>query len=85
MPLYEYKCINGHHFEEIQKFADAAIEHCPQCNEKAERLISPGNFSLKGDGWYRDGYTKKSKPNDTDAKEVARKTREALIKQDTGG
>lgn len=80
MPLYEYECAQGHHFEEIQKFADDPIEHCPECNAKAERLLSTSAFSLKGDGWYRDGYTKKSK-----GKDVAQRTRDTLIKNDTGG
>ena len=79
MPLYEYECISGHRFEEIQKFADDPVECCPVCGSEASRLMSTSSFSLKGEGWYRDGYTKK-----TGAKKVAKQTRDALVKRDTG-
>lgn len=95
MPLYEYECEQGHRFEEIQKFADDPIEHCPTCDAKAKRLMSASNFALKGEGWYRDGYTKKeSKPaaenqssqsfDDTNFKDVAERTRKAVLKREYG-
>ena len=35
-----------------------AIKKCKKCGKlKAKRLISGGNFMLKGSGWYADGYT----------------------------
>lgn len=38
---------------------DDPIKVCPKCGEpKAKRLISGGNFLLKGDGWYKDLYHK---------------------------
>jgi putative FmdB family regulatory protein len=54
MPIYEYQCQNcQHRFEEIQKFNDAVLLNCPECQQaKLQRLISPGTFHLKGDGWY---------------------------------
>lgn len=87
MPLYEYECENAHRFEEIQKFADAPIEHCPTCKAKAKRLMSTSNFALKGSGWYKDGYSEKPAQkekdyDDTDFKQVAARTRKALIEQD---
>jgi putative FmdB family regulatory protein len=57
MPTYEYACrACGHQFEEIQKMSDPAIDVCPKCGAKAaQRLISQGNFILKGGGWYTTG------------------------------
>lgn len=57
MPTYEYACrACGHHFEEIHKISDPPVEVCPKCGEKqAQRLISQGNFILKGGGWYTTG------------------------------
>ena len=54
MPIYEYQCQNcQHRFEEIQKFSDSTLLDCPQCHQpKLQRLVSPGTFHLKGDGWY---------------------------------
>jgi putative FmdB family regulatory protein len=57
MPTYEYSCrACGHLFEEIQKISEPPIDTCPKCGQKqAQRLISQGNFILKGGGWYTTG------------------------------
>lgn len=54
MPIYEYECGACHYrLDKLQKFADAPLADCPKCSETAlKRLISPGNFQLKGSGWY---------------------------------
>ena len=65
MPTYEYRCNScGHELEAFQKITEAALKLCPQCNkESLERLISGGNFVLKGGGWYADAYSSpKNKP-----------------------
>ncbi len=57
MPTYEYGCKNcGNQWEETQRMTDAPLEECPKCHQKsAQRLISQGNFILKGGGWYTTG------------------------------
>ena len=68
MPIYEYRCQScGFKFEVKQKFDDAA-PHCDNkvingsveriCGGKCDKLISKSSFSLKGGGWYKDGYCK---------------------------
>jgi len=63
MPLYEYQCTKGHHFEVQQSMNDEPFGRCqePGCRAKAQRLISRNGFSLQGSGWYSDGYGGKSK------------------------
>ena len=57
MPLYEYECTVCHkHTEKIQKFSDPEITTCPHCGGALKRVISAPAFSLKGGGWYADGY-----------------------------
>jgi putative FmdB family regulatory protein len=57
MPLYEYECtVCRRHTEKIQKFSDPELTHCPHCNGLLSRVISAPAFSLKGGGWYADGY-----------------------------
>jgi putative FmdB family regulatory protein len=55
---YEYTCsCCAHSWEQEQKISDKPMTHCPKCNGAcARRLISSGNFQLKGTGWYKDGY-----------------------------
>lgn len=73
MPIYEYHC-NGckKTFERFQKMSDDPVAICPDCKGKVKRLISQTSFSLKGGGWYKDGYSsassssqKADKPKDT--------------------
>lgn len=61
MPTYEYGCdACGKQWEAEQRITEAAIKKCPKCGKlKAKRLISGGNFMLKGGGWYADGYGSK--------------------------
>ena len=60
MPLYEYECTACHrHTEKIQKFSDPEITTCPHCGGELKRVISAPAFSLKGGGWYADGYGSK--------------------------
>ncbi|MCK6548467.1 zinc ribbon domain-containing protein [Myxococcota bacterium] len=58
MPLYEYACANcGQELEARQRISDAPLKTCPKCGTDAlERLVSMSSFSLKGSGWYADGY-----------------------------
>jgi putative FmdB family regulatory protein len=57
MPTYEYACKTcGNEWEEIQKISDPKLDTCPKCNAgTAQRLVSQGNFILKGSGWYTTG------------------------------
>ena len=34
---------------------------CPACKGKVQLKMSMGSFHLKGSGWYKDGYVKKTK------------------------
>ena len=61
MPLYEYECEAGHHFEKILKFSDPPIETCPTCGKPVHKLVSSPAFHLKGTGWYITDYAKKDK------------------------
>ena len=57
MPVYDYECKKCKHAWSVeQKINDPKIEECPSCKEKeAKRLISLGNFVLKGSGWFNSG------------------------------
>lgn len=59
--IYEYSCPKCDRKIEIeQKLNDLAPMCCEEnCNVEMERLISKTSFSLKGPGWYRDGYVSK--------------------------
>ena len=63
MPLYEYKCSDCKKVHEvIQKFADAPLQDCPDCQGALTKLMSMSSFSLKGTGWYTTDYKRSSAP-----------------------
>jgi len=57
MPIYEYHCKGcKKDFEFLQKITEEPLAFCPKCGKKVTRLISQTSFTLKGGGWYKDGY-----------------------------
>jgi putative FmdB family regulatory protein len=63
MPVYEYRCnACNTQFELRQKFSDPPADQCPKCGGTVHKLVSAVSFSLKGGGWYGDGYGTKAEP-----------------------
>ena len=61
MPIYEYKCEDcGCEFEVKQGMDEKPLSECKECSGTVHRLISYTSFTLKGSGWYADGYAGKS-------------------------
>lgn len=57
MPIYEYECNKcGLVFEARQKFSDAPLQQCKECEGEVKKLVSSTAFTLKGGGWYEQGY-----------------------------
>ena len=61
MPIYEYRCLNGHTFEVIQSMSDDPVETCEVCGAPVERVFHPVAVHFKGSGFYTTDYAKKSK------------------------
>lgn len=60
MPLYDYKCTDGHIFEEMQAFSDDPISECRICGADAKRLLSVPMVVYKGSGFYTTDYGRNS-------------------------
>lgn len=64
MPIYEYKCENGHVFEVIQKMSDEPLRECQECGAPASRVLTPPAIHFKGSGFHNTDYgTKRSGGN----------------------
>ena len=59
MPIYEYKCENGHVFDVIQKMSDEPLTECQECGAAAVRVLHPVAVHFKGSGFYNTDYGKK--------------------------
>jgi putative FmdB family regulatory protein len=56
MPIYEYKCQNGHTFEVMQRIADDPVQVCDTCEAPVERVFHPVAIHFKGSGFYNTDY-----------------------------
>jgi putative FmdB family regulatory protein len=56
MPIYEYKCENGHVFEVIQKMSDEPLRECEECGAPASRVLTPPAIHFKGSGFHNTDY-----------------------------
>jgi putative FmdB family regulatory protein len=65
MPIYEYRCTNGHTFEVIQSMSDDPVGTCEECGAPVERVFHPVAVHFKGSGFYATDYAKKSKAGAT--------------------
>lgn len=56
MPIYEYKCENGHVFEVIQRMTDEPLTACEECGAQASRVLTPPAIHFKGSGFHNTDY-----------------------------
>ena len=62
MPIYEYRCPNGHTFERFQSMTAPAPEKCDVCDASpVEIVLFPVAVHYKGSGFYSTDYGKKGK------------------------
>jgi putative FmdB family regulatory protein len=67
MPIYEYRCDNGHTFEEMQRMTDEPLSSCPTCGAPVARVFHPVAVHFKGSGFYSTDYGKKKAPSANDS------------------
>jgi putative FmdB family regulatory protein len=59
VPIYEYRCPNGHTFEVFQKMTDPPPAGCPTCAAgPVEKILFPVAVHFKGSGFYSTDYGK---------------------------
>jgi putative FmdB family regulatory protein len=58
MPIYEYRCRNGHDFEVFQSMTEDPVSRCPECAAPVERVFRPVAVHFKGKGFYTTDYAR---------------------------
>ena len=61
MPIYVYRCPNGHEFEVFQSMSEDPVTRCRECGAPVERVFQPVAVHFKGSGFYTTDYAKGSK------------------------
>ena len=59
MPIYEYKCENGHVFDVMQKMSEEPLTECVECGAPAHRVLTAPAVHFKGSGFYNTDYGKR--------------------------
>ena len=71
MPIYEYKCENGHVFDVMQKLSEDPLSSCVECGAPVRKVLHPVGISFKGSGFYSTDYSKKG-PKHTAQKDTSK-------------
>ncbi len=61
MPIYEYRCDNGHQFEVLRKMTDPPVATCETCSAPVQQVFHPVAIHFKGKGFYSTDYGTKRK------------------------
>jgi len=62
MPIYEYKCPNGHLLEVFHGMNESGPENCEVCGEgPLVRVLHPVAVHYKGSGFYSTDYGRKGR------------------------
>jgi len=62
MPIYEYRCPNGHTFEVFQRMSDPPASACEVCGAgPVEKVLFPVAVHFKGSGFYATDYGRGSR------------------------
>jgi putative FmdB family regulatory protein len=67
MPIYEYRCENGHTFEVMQRMSDEPLSTCTSCGAPVQRVFHPVAVHFKGSGFYNTDYGKQKRGGGSDS------------------
>jgi len=88
MPIYEYRCENGHLLEVMQKITEGPMTHCTTCEAPVQRVFHPIAVHFKGSGFYNTDYgtSKRKREQEANAKaDAGKKEGGDKGKKDGGG
>src|SRR5919108_5029462 len=66
MPIYEYRCENGHTFEVMQRMTEDPLASCTTCDAPVQRVFHPVAVHFKGSGFYTTDYGNRRRSRETE-------------------
>ena len=86
MPIYEYRCPNGHTFERFQSMTAPAPEVCDVCGAAPlELVLYPIAIHYKGSGFYSTDYGKGGKKEGEPSKKEGGESKSSEPAKSDGG
>jgi putative FmdB family regulatory protein len=84
VPIYEYRCPNGHTFEVFQRMADPPAEACEVCGASpVEKVLFPVAVHFKGSGFYSTDYGRGAKKTSKDGDSASSSGTDSTTPADT--
>jgi putative FmdB family regulatory protein len=75
VPIYEYRCPQGHLFERFQRMSDPPPEVCEVCGEgPVEVVLYPVAVHFKGSGFYSTDYGRRGQKKEDASKDGGEKS-----------
>jgi putative FmdB family regulatory protein len=70
VPIYEFKCPEGHVFEVFQRMSDPPPDGCAICGRgPVEKVLYPVAVHFKGSGFYSTDYGRGARKREAAAKD----------------
>jgi putative FmdB family regulatory protein len=86
VPIYEYRCPQGHTFEVFQRMSDPPVEACETCGASpVEKVLFPVAVHFKGSGFYSTDYGRGKKASRDGDSAGGGDSKPADTKKDSGG
>jgi putative FmdB family regulatory protein len=86
MPIYEYRCPDGHTFEVFQRMSDSPLEKCEICGKSPiEKVLYPVSVHFKGSGFYSTDYGRGGRKKPEPSKESGSSDSGPSEKKSDGG
>ncbi len=73
MPIYEYRCEQGHTFEVMQRMSDDPVQTCETCEAPVARVFHPVAVHFKGSGFYNTDYGTRKRARETASSDAGKK------------
>jgi putative FmdB family regulatory protein len=73
MPIYEYRCEQGHTFEVMQRMSDDPVQTCETCEAPVARVFHPVAVHFKGSGFYNTDYGTRKRARETASSDSSKK------------
>jgi putative FmdB family regulatory protein len=81
MPIYEYRCENGHTFEVLRKMTDDPITVCETCERPVVQVFHPITVHFKGKGFYNTDYGTKKRAREVESNDRGKKADKAAAEK----
>jgi putative FmdB family regulatory protein len=60
VPIYEYRCGNGHLFDVMQRMSDDPLTACIDCGAPVQKVLNAPAIHFKGSGFYNTDYGRRN-------------------------